>query len=145
MTGHYQNFKETDKIISKTRRELADHFKFTPINQSYLPEIGPLMRKNYDESKKIVKYKVIPAQNTIRFRNTRDRYKMYLTWIPELKAIKANKDHQLNELVSTIFPSDDQLDLIRDIYEFSDEMIVFVDFFESNSNYQVNFPMTCLK
>ena len=46
---------------------------------------------------------------------------------------------QVQEKVSDIFPSEDELDLIRDIKDFSEEMIVFVDFFESNHNYQVIF------
>ena len=63
---------------------------------------------------------------------------MYLTWLPALKSIKADETHELNEKVTEIFPTEDQLDLIRDISEFSDEIVVFIDFFESNSNYQVN-------
>lgn len=117
---------------------MADHFKSTPIDQTYLPEIGPLLRNNYEEGQKIVKYRTIPEKNPIRFRNKRERHKIYLTWLPELKAIKSNEEHQLHDLVSSIFPTDDQLDIMRDLYEFSDEMVVFIDFFESNNNYQVS-------
>lgn len=111
----------------------------TPINPVYLPEIGPLLRSNYDETKPISKYKCIPEKNHVRFKNVRDRYKLYLTWIPELKSIKADPNHLLHEKVSDIFPTEEELDLIRDIKDFSEEMIVFVDFFESNHNYQVIF------
>ena len=60
-----------------------------------------------------------------------------MSWLPELKAIKADETHELNQKVTEIFPSNEKLELIQDIQEFSDEMIVFVDFFESNQNYQV--------
>ena len=87
---------------------------------------------------KINRYKCIPEKNDIRFRNTKIRYEIYLSWLPELRSIKENSNHEMHQMVKELFPSDDQIELAQIVYEFSSHMIEYVDYFECNDNFQVS-------
>ena len=99
--------------------------------------MGPLLRDNYTPETKLTKYRIIPEEKNIRFRNTKERFQGYLTWLPELEKLKDQTNHYLNDEVTRIYPTPTQLELIRDVHEFSAQIVNYVDYFESNNNYQV--------
>ena len=86
---------------------------------------------------KINRYKIIPEKNTIRFRNTKNRFEIYLSWIPEMRSINENPEHEMFSTVNEVFPSETQLELAEIIHELASHMAEYVDYFESNEFNQV--------
>ena len=85
----------------------------------------------------IVKLPMIPQLNKVRFRNTCDRFRIFLAWTYELQIIAETEgDPNQEEAKESLLSKDDQ-DFLLAINKITSHNIMFIKHFETQSRYQV--------
>ena len=80
------------------------------------------------------RYQSIPMLKPIRFRNFYDRLRIFLSWIPELLRLQ-DPLHQHHK--SSVYITEQDITLCKNLFEFSKHTIQFVNYFEDEKHYQV--------
>ena len=129
-------------LINDVRHYYADYFvKLTPREEDYgeildymKPNMTTFGKKTYEPKC----FQSIPARHTVRFRNTYNRFRIFLSWVPELLRLQdpANAAYAFHN--SNVYIRDEDISIAKSIYELSKHTVQFVDYFENDNNYQVS-------
>ena len=84
------------------------------------------------------RYPSIPTRNTIRFRNTYNRFRVFLSWVPELLRLQDPRSEAYQHNKSSVYVTVEDIEISKALYKFFAHTIQFVDYFESDNNYQVS-------
>ena len=113
----------------------------TPKKEDY-ESIVDYMKPNMTQAAKRTyepkRYQSIPKRNAIRFRNTYNRFRVFLSWVPELLRLQDPSETAYAHHKATVYVSDEDIAIAKSVYEFSKHTIQFVDYFEGESNFQVS-------
>lgn len=120
----------------------GDYFtKLIPRKEDYgeiLKYIKPNMTTAATNTFEPKKFQSIPTRHTIRFRNTYHRFRIFLSWVPELLRLQDPKDSAYQFRNNSVYVSQEDISIAKSIYEFSKHTVQFVDYFEADNNYQVS-------
>lgn len=85
-------------------------------------------------------FPAIPDRNKVRFRNEWQRFRTFLSRVPELKRIEASpNDPQHAVLINSgLNLTDERIDDYKAIFEFQEMLIHHTDHFESNKTLHVS-------
>ena len=123
-------------------RSLDNYFKSLEVNQLDHDHIGELLYHNWntmDQNERLskdLKYQKIPAEFTIRFRNSYERTVGLLSRWYELERIKSNIDHPMHNLVDELDVSHRHYGFLRAMNNMQSHLIKLVDYYESDENFQ---------
>ena len=89
----------------------------------------------------IKNYLIIPERNKVRFRNDWQRFRAFLSRVPELKRIESNQNHPQHETLKALnlSLSEERIDEFKAVFEFQDMLVKHINHFESNSTFHVSY------
>ena len=129
--------KAVQTLINDVKHEYEDYFgSLTPQKQDYdkildymKPNMTTAARNTYEPKR----YQSIPKRNTIRFRNTYNRFRVFSQYLQPVPSESAYAHRK-----ASIYITDDDIEIAKSVYEISQHTVQFVDYFESENNYQVS-------
>ena len=85
-------------------------------------------------------YLTIPERNKVRFRNDWQRFRSFLSRVPEMQRIASDQnDIQHNVLADTdLSLSESRIDDFRAVFEFQDMLVKHINHFESQKTFHVS-------
>ena len=123
-------------------RQLENYFNDLPVNDLDVDHIGEIMFDDWltmtpeQKQEAKLKYQKIPAEFTVRFRNSYERSKGLLSRFQELERINSNIQHPVHNLTKDLDVGSEQRQLLRAIYDMQKHIVSLINYYENDSTFQ---------
>ena len=123
-------------------KSLDNYFKSLPVNDHDREILGELTHKNWSKmdlnqrNSADLKYLTIPTEFDIRFRNAYQRTAGLFSRWNELQRIKSDITHPMHRFVDNLDLGDRHYKFLKAIHDMRSHLIILVDYFESDDNFQ---------
>ena len=147
--------KELDSTLQEAERAFSAFFKNKEVEFEDRELIGQLQIQNWQnltiEQKAEAKlhYEKIPKLKAIRFRNPQERTQALLTWMPLLRRIQGDTDHELHSFVEKLPIAEKNHKFLEAVHKLRTHLLQQIDYYEGNDTFQstdsLNSMLFCFK
>ena len=140
--GSDQLLKELDLTLKDAEKAFSTFFKNKEVEEEDREFVGETLVKAWgsmsDESKKDYKlrYAKIPKLKEIRFRNPQERSEGLLTWMPLLRRIKADKEHEFHSFVEPLHIEEENHKFLIAVHKMQTNLLQQINYYEEKNTFQ---------
>ena len=140
--GDDRLLNELEWTLREAEKAFSTFFKNQEVESQDRDFIGRLKFSNWDEiteesrNNATLRYEKIPKLKDIRFRNPQERSQGLLTWMPLLRRIQENEDHELHSFVGPLNIEEDNHKFLIALHKMQTHLVQQIDYYESNNTFQ---------
>lgn len=134
--------KQLDSTLQEAEKAFAAFFKNKEVELEDREFIGQIQIPNWEsltieqKAEAKLKYEKIPKLKAIRFRNPQERTQALLTWMPLLRRIQVNKEHELHSFVEKLPIAEKNQKFIEAVHKLQTHLLQQIDYYEGNNTFQ---------
>lgn len=140
--GDDKLLKELDSTLQDAEKAFSTFFKNREVEEQDREFIGEITIKGWNtmtqESKDSceLRYGKIPKLKAIRFRNPQERSQGLLTWMPLLRRIQTDDEHELHSFVDSLHIEEDNHKFLIAVHQMQTNLLQQINHYEGNDTYQ---------
>ena len=140
--GDNRLVNELDSTMKEAEKAFSTFFKNQEVEEVDRDLIGQLKFPNWNQMSEETKqnatlrYGKIPKLKEIRFRNPQERSQGLLTWMPLLRRIQADEDHELHSFVEPLHLKEENHKFLIALHKLQTHLLQQIDYYEGNDTFQ---------
>ena len=140
--GDDKLLKELDSTLQDAEKAFSTFFKNKEVEEKDREFIGETLVQGWNsmsqESKdnQKLRYGKIPKLKAIRFRNPQERSQGLLTWMPLLRRIQADEEHELHSFVDPLHIEEENHKFLIAVHKMQTNLLQQINHYEGNDTFQ---------